>query len=60
MNEEQQAISQYVEQNVRLLIGDLQMQILVLRATIASLQQTEQNIKTNGAAHPKTEVERRV
>jgi hypothetical protein len=60
MNDEQQAISQHVEQNVRLLLGDLQMQILVLRATIASMQQAEQNIKTNGAAQPKAEFERRV
>ncbi len=34
MNEDQQAISQKVEQNVRMLIGDLYMQVLVLRATI--------------------------
>jgi hypothetical protein len=50
MNEEQQAISQKVEQGVRMLIGDLYMQLIVMKAQMEHQQQ--QPIQhTNGQDH---------
>jgi hypothetical protein len=39
-----------IEQNVRMLIGDLQLQLIVLKARIAELEGAEDKAKSNGAA----------
>lgn len=54
MPEEQNPVGQRVEQSVRMLIGDLQMQILVLRAMLDIAQNSSQQqppapeARTNG------------
>jgi hypothetical protein len=60
---QQQQLSQRIERDVRLLIGDQQMQILVLRALMdqAGIQQPgmqpmPEQPRTNGATPPHPEV----
>ena len=51
-------LSQRIEKDVRTLIGDLHMQVLVLRAMLEMNQQQQQSmpapeIKTNGTRQPR-------
>lgn len=64
MVEDQQAqsaqLSQRIEKDVRMLIGDLQMQILVLRGMLelsqgASPKTSQPEVRTNGATPPQHE-----
>jgi hypothetical protein len=54
MTDEQQGISQKVEQNVRMLIGDLYMQLIVMKAQMEYQQQQPIPTQaTNGHDHEK-------
>jgi hypothetical protein len=60
MPEELNPLNQKVEHSVRMLIGDLQMQIIVLRAMLENAQSGQEQqpavpeVRTNGARPPIT------